>query len=268
MGDSKKYKIFVINMPGSDERWANISAQLNRLGAPYERVDGVDARKLGANEISKYYSFEKNRKIFPKPLRIGEIGCYIAHVNCWEKIVNQNIDFGVVLEDDIDLSNKFPAALQFLQKNFSDWNYVRLNCENKARLLYQKKDYYEFQFHEYIRTSGGFFAYVLDINTAEKLLKNVLPFACPADSNLHLYYKYGIDILSLIPPVVFEKKYNDSEIDSIEHRGRVRNFYPFARQVFEVKSYVGKLNELYRRDGYKFVQRILSLRQIERYRFR
>ena len=73
MGDSKKYKIFVINMPGSDERWANISAQLNRLGAPYERVDGVDARKLGANEISKYYSFEKTEKYFPNPLGLEKL---------------------------------------------------------------------------------------------------------------------------------------------------------------------------------------------------
>ena len=261
MGDSKKYKIFVINMPGSDERWANISAQLNRLGAPYERVDGVDARKLGANEISKYYSFEKNRKIFPKPLRIGEIGCYIAHVNCWKKIVNQNIDFGMVLEDDVFLSGNFPDSIKFLYSYFNKWNFVLLHPETKKRLLYTSETYgVGYSLREYIRTSGGFMAYAVKRDIAEKLYKKILPFGCTADTNSHLYYQYKVDVKSLFPPVVFHRGVLSERV--LDSRTVAHNFYPFARQVFQIKSYMGKVVYLAKRDGIKvFLKRMINLRQ-------
>ena len=257
----KNYKIFVINMPRSKERWEYISAQLDKLDLPYERVDGVDAQMLSADEMSKYYSFAKNRKIFAKPLGIGEIGCYIAHVNCWHKVVEQNLDFGIILEDDVSLDGNFPDSIKFLSSNFSKWDFVLLHAETKKRLLYSFEADGGFILREFIRTSGGFMGYAVKRSIAEKLYKEILPFGCTADTNSHLYYQYNVGVKSLFPPVVFHRAVPSDRITD-SHRV-VRNFYPFARQVFQLKSYVGKLLYLAKRDGIKlFLKRIINLKSI------
>lgn len=258
------YKIFVINMARSVERWNQISAQLDKFGLQYEWVGGVDASGLPKETVNFYFSEEKNRRDFPRPLSLGEIGCHISHIKCWQKITEYGLDFAVILEDDVVLSDKFPAALQFLQDKYFKWNFIRLQIEEKNRILYKERIYSDFSLREYIRTSGCAWGYALNFKTAKKLLKNIIPFGCPADSNTHLYYKYGIDILTLFPPVVFCKNENGSEIDSYKNRLKIRNFHPFARQVFQFKSYAGKLNYLRKRDGlHRFLKRMAKLRTIK-----
>lgn len=58
------YKIFVINMAGSAERWNFVKFQLEALNLAYERIEGVDASVLDNSEIASYYSRAENRKQF------------------------------------------------------------------------------------------------------------------------------------------------------------------------------------------------------------
>lgn len=248
-------------MPRSVQRWKEISSQLDKLGLPYERVEGRNAADFSKETLSIYFSEKNNRRNFPRPLTLGEIGCYVSHIKCWQKIAQEGLDFAVVLEDDVVLSNKLPAALQFLEEKIFKWNFIRLQIEEKTRILYKKRDYRDFSLHEYIRTSGCMWGYALNLKTAKILLKNLIPFGMPVDTNTHLYYKLGIDVLTLFPPVVFCRNENDSEIDVLKNRLKLYNFYPFARQVFQLKSYLGKLNYLRKRDGiHRFLKRMLELK--------
>ena len=244
------YKIFVINMPDQKERFQHISSQLKTFNLPFQKIDGVNISNLSNDELNKYYSLAKNRKLFPRKLTAGEIGCYIAHVKCWEEIIKQNIDFGIILEDDIRLDVKFLKALEFIDEHFDKWEFIRLQVETKPRLLYQKEDFKDFSFYEFIRTSGCLWGYALKNKTAQTLLKNILPFGMPADSNMHIYYKFNIDVKTLVPPVIFAGEGNfGSNIESFGKRSKLQNFYPFARQVFSLKAYLGRCFQLTKRDG-------------------
>lgn len=259
MIESARYKIFVINMAESRKRWLNISSQLDALNVSYERIDGVDASKLSPEELSKYYSYKENKNLFPRPLMVGEIGCHISHIKCWLEIVRQDLDFGVVLEDDAILSEKFLSAIRFLQEHPFEWDFIRLQPETKNRILYFQKKFSEFAFDEYIRTSGGAYGYAINISTARKLSCELLPFGCTADSNSHLYYKYGINVLTIIPPVVFPWGIGTDRVS--DAKSKVKNFYPFSRQIFQLKSYTGKLLQLLRRDGIKtFSRRLINVK--------
>ena len=255
MIENPRYKIFVINMSESRKRWTNISSQLDALNLPYERIEGIDASKLPLEELSKYYSYKKNKNLFPRPLMLGEIGCHISHITCWLGIVRQNLDFGVVLEDDTILSEKFLSAIRFLQEHSFEWDFIRLQAETKNRILYSQKKFSEFAFDEYIRTSGGMYGYAINITTARKLSCELLPFECPADSNSHLYYKYGIDVLTIIPPVVF--LWDIATDRALDAKTKTKNYYLFSRQAFQLKSYTGKLLQLLRRDGLKTLSKRL-----------
>lgn len=85
-------------------------------------------------------------------------------------------------------------------------------------------------------------------NTAKTLLDNLIPFGITADTNVHLYYKYKITVKSLFSPVAFHRNKipTKRKCDEIMH---VRNFHLFARQVFQLKSYIGKLRYFLLRDG-------------------
>lgn len=256
---STRYKIFVINMSESRERWLNISSQLDALNLPYERIEGIDASRLSSEELSKHYSYLKNKKLFPRPLLVGEIGCHISHITCWLEIVRQNLDFGVVLEDDAILSGRFSSAIKLLQEHPFEWDFIRLQPETKNRILYSQKKFSEFSFNEYIRTSGGSLAYAVNISTAKRLVFELSPFGCTADSNSHLYYKYGINVLTIIPPVVFPWRIGTDRVS--DAKSKVKNFYPFSRQIFQLKSYTGKLLQLLRRDGIKtFSRRLINVK--------
>jgi Glycosyltransferase involved in LPS biosynthesis len=261
-----KYKIFVINMQRSKDRWINICGQLEKFNVPYERIEGVDISQLTQSEIDKYYSFKKNRKTYPKPLSVGEIGCHISHIKCWEEIVKQNLDFGIVLEDDIVLDDKFADAVDFIKSNFDKWRFLRLQCEVKDKKLYNKEDFADFSLYEFIRTSGCTWGYALKSDTATTLVNEIPPFGITADTNMHLYHKFGIDVKTLMPPVVFDRPVNDSIIEDLRVRKKSKNFYPFARQVFSFKAYMSMVRYLMKRDGAKvFIRRMIKSKNIKKY---
>lgn len=250
-------------MPKSKERWQYITSQLDKFNLPYERIDGVDISTLSESELDKYYSYSENRRQYPKPLTKGEIGCHISHVKCWEEILKQNLDFGIVLEDDITLGDNFPQAIEFIKKYFDKWDFIRLQVETKTRKLYDQENFGEFSIYEFIRTSGCFWGYALNCKTARTLVDNLLPFGITADSNMHVYYKFGVDVKTLIPPSVFARANNDSDIEQSGMRKKQKNFYPFARQVFSLGAYVGRLNQLIKRDGFiKSLKKIASAKKV------
>ena len=258
------YKIYVINMAQSTQRWGQISAMLDKLGLAYERVEGIDASKLSAQEMAAYYSFEKNRTQYPRPLKPGEIGCYISHIKCWQKIEEENLDFGVILEDDIVLSDKFPAAIDFLKAHFSEWNFVRLQEENKNRILYDEKVFSEFNLREFIRTSGCTWGYAVNLYTAMFLRLKCVPFGITVDSNMHFYHKLNIKTLCLFPPVVFAGKNSESCINTGSEKPK--NFHTLARPAFSFRCYLGKILYFLKRDGLPtFAKNCLHLKKEKRF---
>ena len=161
--------------------------------------------------------------------------------------------------DDAILSEKFLSAIRFLQEHPFEWDFIRLQPETKNRILYFQKKFSEFAFDEYIRTSGGAYGYAINISTARKLSCELLPFGCTADSNSHLYYKYGIDVLTIIPPVVFLWEIDTDR--ALDAKTKTKNYYPFSRQAFQLKSYIGKLFYLIKRDGFNnFLKRLINVK--------
>lgn len=254
-----KYQIFVINMPNSKKRYQHINSQLQKLNIDFERIDGCDISLLSDDELNKYYSLKKNYRTFPKLLIKGEIGCYIAHVKCWEKIFENNLDFGIILEDDILIDEKLPLAIKFLEDNYNKWEFIRLQQETKSRRCYNKEIFKDFSIYEFVRTSGCTWGYALNHHTTKKLLDNILPFGMTVDSNMHVYFQFDINVKTLIPPIVFARPNENSDIAISGERKKIKNLYPFARQIFSIKAYIGRYLQLIKRDKIKlFLQRIIK----------
>lgn len=101
------YKVFVINLDRSPERLEQMAMQLKNIGLDFERISAVDGNAQTDEFLNKYYSSKLNRKKYYAPLKKAEIGCYISHLKACEKIVRDNLDYAIILEDDIILEPYF-----------------------------------------------------------------------------------------------------------------------------------------------------------------
>ena len=105
-------RIFVINLDRAPERLAHMKALLDSLRLAFTRVPAVDGKSLTADETNRWIDGE------PKfyPLGPGEIGCFLSHRQCWQRVVREGLDHAVIFEDDIVIGTEPHAVL-----TSSDW---------------------------------------------------------------------------------------------------------------------------------------------------
>lgn len=114
--------IFVINLPIDVERRKAIESRLQSLGANYEIVDGI----YGDDErVVQRYNETLAIKEHGKPLTRGEKGCALAHALVYERIIQDNILYALILEDDIVLPNNFLSIVEkeVVKKN-KNWDWL------------------------------------------------------------------------------------------------------------------------------------------------
>ena len=128
--------IWIINLDGSDARLAQAARQLDAAGLPFERLPAFDGRGLSVGEFPDYDP-ERALAYMGRPLRGGEIGCYLSHLEAARRIATGAAPIGIVLEDDMALS---PAAGEVLRElvswaapRASEWDLINLG-PNKHKI--------------------------------------------------------------------------------------------------------------------------------------
>ncbi len=99
--------VFLINLDRSADRLARCAPILDSLGVSWERVPGVEGKKLDAAYLKALNPQPAPRNAWFRPLTPGELGCFLSHLRCWQLIEERGIDCGLVLEDDF---NAFDAC--------------------------------------------------------------------------------------------------------------------------------------------------------------
>jgi GR25 family glycosyltransferase involved in LPS biosynthesis len=116
-------KIFVISLPLSKERQEAMSMQINSLGLQFEFIYGVNGKTLAENELAKIYDDNKAIKYLKRSMARGEIGCAQSHKLIYKKMIEENIDRAIVLEDDVQPKEDFIAIINTLRNIVID-NYI------------------------------------------------------------------------------------------------------------------------------------------------
>ena len=87
--------------------------QMARLKIDYEFFDAVDGDKLSIAYINKFKIKEGEQHI-SRPLSEGELGCAFSHLHVYEKMLAENIEKLIVLEDDAQLNDDFVVLINNL----------------------------------------------------------------------------------------------------------------------------------------------------------
>lgn len=108
-------KVFLINLPRSKARLARVSARLEALGVPWERLEAVDDLELTPHEKARQFSaFGWWCCTLTPPVR-GQIGCALSHQKVYRRIIEEGLSAACVLEDDVVLDDRFPAVLNWVE---------------------------------------------------------------------------------------------------------------------------------------------------------
>lgn len=135
----KRLSTFLINLDTSMARYESSSVKLKAAGIGYERVSAFDGRQLDPVSCAEY---DEARALswFGRKMSGAELGCYFSHVRAAEKFLDSESEFGLVLEDDIDVRSDAKVVLEQVidildDSQLTSWHMVNLG--RKVKRFYQ-----------------------------------------------------------------------------------------------------------------------------------
>lgn len=123
-------EIYMINLKRRPERRMKMEATMKELGLDFTYFEAVDGKTLTDDVL-----IEKGITLMPeyadpyhkRAMTMGEIGCFLSHYTIWQRIVELNQEYVLVLEDDIRFEAYFAErSEQLLQeaKRIGGWDLI------------------------------------------------------------------------------------------------------------------------------------------------
>lgn len=211
-----RLRTWVINLDRAPERWQKVSAQLQRLGLPFERLPAVDARAFTPEQAAHLDTpaFCERHGMTPLP---GELGCYLSHVEVMRRHLASSAEFALVLEDDVLLTDRLPAALQGLMQHADRWDMVKLSAVHSGT----PQPYLEVapgqQLAVMLSRCTGSSAYLMNRRAAQAYADGLLPMQLPYDHVFDQGWRFGLKVRLLTPTPCVHDEATASTIAAPSH---------------------------------------------------
>lgn len=235
------FKIYLINLARSDARLAAMRQKFEHLNLQFERINAVDGRALSESEREEFAI----RRPSLNGWLPGAIGCFMSHYEAWNLIANGVDDFGIVFEDDLHISEKFPALIKIVGK-FLDNNIDIVHLEaTKHRVLLDKHEAVETGSTRLIRVKSevwGAGAYIISKQVARKLLQSPEKNHSPTD-----YFLFDrntseiarqLRVFQAVPAVCVQSKFDPVQakpevtyVSNIEHNSDAGTLRYYFREL-------------------------------------
>jgi glycosyl transferase family 25 len=236
-----KFKVFLINLDSSTERFTFMDEQLKQLGIQYQRISAVYGKELRDVDIAKVYDPQTNLQKYDKMLNLGEIGCYLSHVQCWQMIVEQQLDYALILEDDSVLDPGLMTVMQHIDNLSTDWDYIKL-CHGRKQKGIVKSIALDdrFSLSTCLKLPASTRGQCVSLAGAQKLLATTYPIARPVDIDIQYWYEKHLRCFVVRPfPVIG----TDFESDISRHGKRNNAERHHLLRIWQKVKYELKLSK-------------------------
>ena len=188
-------KTYLINLDRNPERLEFMRGQLDRLGIAFERFPAVWGKGLSESERKAGFSRTRSFIAAGKRLSDAEVGVAMSHVGCCRRMVEGEVPYALVLEDDVVLSSGFPGALSRVE--------AFVNPGRPQLVLLSGYGVPDAEsMPEEIRAEKSAWcadAYVLTLPAAKLILKANSPVITVADSFKRWRRRFGLEIFRALP---------------------------------------------------------------------
>jgi glycosyl transferase family 25 len=204
-------KIFVINLKSRTDRLENIKLLIDQLKLDKKKIEIFEAvvgNKISNDEINNILSISSldtllNKSTNHKDIRSkGAIGCYLSHYKIWEKVVNDNLNNVLILEDDIyyDADNKeFNEYINSIPNNYDiamlSWFSLWFDPLKNHKKNIIVNNYWNKYDSVNIFSTG---CYLVSKKGAEKLIKNAFPICYQVDAYFNILNNVTKDFVRYI----------------------------------------------------------------------
>lgn len=198
--------IFVINLEKDRARRQSVEQQMERLKLSFEFFPGVLGANLSKTELTECYSDRKARWNKGQSLVPAEIGCALSHIRVYREIIRRNLDYALILEDDVILDTNLPHYLTKLE------SLIQTNCA-EVILLSPAEEAKNCRCRQtvdgglkVVSFGKGFYtsSYVVTRYAAQSMLKELYPIGDVADCWGRLKRYRVVDIYITEPPLIVQ----------------------------------------------------------------
>jgi GR25 family glycosyltransferase involved in LPS biosynthesis len=171
-------KIYIIHYKYLENRKKYLDKILNKLSIPYEFIiNDKDTDNYKMKDIDKYYKYDSN--VFNKRLSISEICVTISHFEVYQKILNDNLENVLIVEDDAIFTDNFLENLKKITDELNNFDMCFISeCCNLH--ITNTDERYVYKSDTSRCTSG----YILNRKNLKHII-NTLPFQYPIDWHLN-----------------------------------------------------------------------------------
>jgi len=186
-----KHEKYIINLDTRKDRFDITNNLLNQYDFKNViRFPAIKGKDISIDELNKIVepsamkSILDNYRTEHHELSYGAVGCYLSHINIWKKLVDHDLDYIIIFEDDAlpafnynelqhIINNDVPNDwdIIFFGGIYNDYNKIYNKINNKINNNIVKiKKFYELH------------AYIINKKGALKLLTNAIPIKKQLDS--------------------------------------------------------------------------------------
>lgn len=197
----KGLQTWVINLDRAPDRLARISAQLQGLKLPFERLAAVDARAFTPEQRALLDEPAYRRHHGMRPVG-GELGCYLSHVAVMRAFLASDATYALVLEDDVLLHDSLPAVLQGLMQHPTRWDMVKLSAVHRGTPQPFLEVAPGHALAVMLSRCTGSSAYLINRAAAQAYLREgdgLLPMQLPYDHVFDQGWRFGLKVRLVTP---------------------------------------------------------------------
>lgn len=199
-----KPQAFIISLRRSSSRVAHVQWLIDNCPLPCRCRDAVDGKLLSAEEIADVYCPGSYAPRYPFEANGVEVGGFLSHRGIWQRIVDEALPVGLVLEHDIEWQPGFEDALRLAIDKVPPVGYVHF----KIRLQHRgAKPFAASACSQLVRPEMiplGAVAQLITRDAAERLLEATEKVDWPVDAFVQMHWLHGVDVLIATPPRVRE----------------------------------------------------------------
>lgn len=190
-------RVFIVHYTPLENRKAYLTKQFKVYGIKYyEFFEEYNRDQTSDELVDKYYKYNRPDGIIGKVQKC----ITIAHIEIYKKIIENNYNSVLILEDDAilfdDFLNKFNSYMNCVPNDY-DLLFINAGCGLHAKPTKNDQIWYK------VPGTRTCCAYIITKSACEKILTTIVPFSQPIDHALNTQIKtHNLNVYWCEPNIV------------------------------------------------------------------
>ena len=219
--------IWVVNLKKSIDRRKYITKHLDELGLDFQLIEAVNGHNLTGKKLSALYNAQDALRRIRREMSPGEIGCSLSHLKIYQKMIDEDVEEVIVLEDDAEINRDF---LEILQRKIDfppDRELLLLFHGGKYNTSFRKRRtiFKQYQIVKFVAPPYGTLGYLIKQSAARKLLTAGYPIQVPADQLTGGWIKTGVNLYGIYPSCIKHLNEFNRDVTTIPGRKLMQQKY-------------------------------------------